>query len=512
MKKAISFLLMVVIITTVFAYTPSTEVAAKSKKEKAKTQTTATLSEEAAHFTIDTWKPTYSNWSKKEIEKADAKGTGKNLFDKYGDLYDLKLAKNQKFVNFACAIDEVTSGGYYGTLEDKGVVCKYLQDNIKTVADVWLYLTLARYSYNEDDLGNMGAAMQGWQTENSATINLLGNCGVCCHTATVVNYLLEGDYEETGFVTVHSTFGHQYAYVKDNGVYYFIDFTDYISSNGSNSDGKNYLLGVMNWKGNNWDGTDEKIREYHDYFDCYKDSICFWSGTSLDDPSATKAVLIHDTYAENNNRDHLDWNWNEENTSYIWATKYYAGMEGSNISFLVEDCNQSGKTLSDPDMIRIDGTSYKLEYLAVTHPEYTKYQTLYIDTTGKRYGSPFKEIAPIELRLVPFFCEVSPEAQIILDSRETYMERVQRQTKICQETHTFKFDLNDSSMTFGTSYHYNFSAFNKEIRIGSFWMYQGITDSGFYGCMNREQKNISHENFLKQLDIDDIYTIKLVKR
>ena len=76
MKKAISFLLMVVLITTVFAYTPSTEVAAKSKKKKAKTQTTAILSEEAAHFTIDTWKPTYSNWSKKEIEKADAKGTG----------------------------------------------------------------------------------------------------------------------------------------------------------------------------------------------------------------------------------------------------------------------------------------------------------------------------------------------------------------------------------------------------------------------------------------------------
>ena len=158
MKKALAFLMLLVLTFSVVVSAPEAESFAKAKKKKPKAETT--VSEEASRFTIKTWKPTYSNWSKSEIEKASTRGTGKNLFDKYGALYDLKLAKNKKFVNFLYSIDSVTDGGWYGVLEDnQNVICKYLQKNIKTVADQWLYFTLTRYSYNEDELGNAEAVL-----------------------------------------------------------------------------------------------------------------------------------------------------------------------------------------------------------------------------------------------------------------------------------------------------------------------------------------------------------------
>ncbi len=88
MKKLLSVLLTCVIIISVIATAPSTEASAK-KKKKTKAQTSATLSEEASRFTRDTWKPTYSDWSEKQIEKASDRGTGKNIFDKYGTFMGL---------------------------------------------------------------------------------------------------------------------------------------------------------------------------------------------------------------------------------------------------------------------------------------------------------------------------------------------------------------------------------------------------------------------------------------
>ncbi len=506
MKKALAFLMLLVLTFSVVAYAPEAESFAKAKKKKPKAETA--VSEEASRFTIKTWKPTYSNWSKSEIEKASTRGTGKNLFDKYGALYDLKLAKNKKFVNFLYSIDSVTGGGWYGVLEDnQDVICKYLQKNIKTVADLWLYFTLARYSYNEDELGNMGAAMQGWQTENSAKINILGNCGVCMHTAMVGNYLLEGDYEETGFVTVHSNSGHQYMYVKDKGVYYFIDFTDFTADNGQNGEAKYTLDRILEDRLN---GYDEKshIKEYKEFFDdTYKDRICFWSGTSLDDPSATKAVLIHDTMDEKNYRKDLDWNWTEENTSYIWATKYYAGMEGSNIAFLVEDCNRGAKTVKEENGLEYGGTKYKLSYLAIMHPEYTKYQTLYIDTTGKRMGSPFKEVAPVDIELVPFFCDLSPEAQAIVDSQETYMQRVYRQTKNGLDDHITIRDSDGRNSLMSLGYTRKFLPFNKEVRIGAFWAYERLLS-----YTSQVEDRMTLDQCLKEYGMEDYYGVKLIKR
>ena len=508
MKKLISILLTCVIVLSVIAASPSTEASAK-KKKKTKAKTTVTLTEEASCFTRDTWKPTYSDWTEKQIEKASDRGTGKNIFDKYGKIIDLPLAKDKEFVTVCATIKDTTSEGHYGYVEDRDdALVSYLQKKIRTVSDLWLYLTLTGYSYLEDDQGFMSSPNQGWNMQNDARINILDNCGVCCETAMIANYMLEGDYEETGFVTVHSSFGHQYIYVKDKGVYYFVDFTDYTSAKEMVGCTTEILRMTLDGDRRDWDHWKEQTKEFEDKYDTWKNKICFWSGSSLDDPSATKAALIHDTYEKNNNREELSWDWAEDNSGFIWAQRYYAGSNGSAVSWLM-DCANRGKddlkynlTWEDEKGKR---TTYRLEYLGVSLPEYTWYQVLYIDKGGRVFGSPFKELAPVELRLVPWFCDLSPEAQKIVDSTETYMQKMLRQTNFGTEGR-FKITLGDGSQNeLAPAYTYHYSPFNREIRIAAFLAYDNLLNR--YG-MNRGR--ISLENLLAKLDMD-FYGVGLIK-
>ena len=60
----------------------------------------------------------------------------------------------------------------------------------------------------------------------------LGNCGSC---ANLANYLLEGDYEEVGFMD-HAYFpgeggSHVYNYILHEGKYYIVDFSWYVFGN-----------------------------------------------------------------------------------------------------------------------------------------------------------------------------------------------------------------------------------------------------------------------------------------
>lgn len=59
----------------------------------------------------------------------------------------------------------------------------------------------------------------------------LGNCGSC---ANLANYMLEGDYEEVGYID-HTYYpgeggGHVYNYFLYEGKYYVVDFSHYLFS------------------------------------------------------------------------------------------------------------------------------------------------------------------------------------------------------------------------------------------------------------------------------------------
>ena len=104
-----------------------------------------------------------------------------------------------------------------------------------------------------------------------------------------------------------------------------------------------------------------------------------------------------------------------------------------------------------------------------------EWQVLYIDSKGIHKGSPYKELAPIELRLVPFYCDISPEAQKIVDSRESYTQKLLRQTTFGVDCPTFKYVISDNEWSImGRSYSAHFLPFNPEIRISAFMGYQKL--------------------------------------
>lgn len=204
----------------------------------------------------------------------------------------------------------------------------------------------------------------------------------------------------------------------------------------------------------------------------------------------------------------LSWDWTGDNTGCIWAQRYYAGSHGSAVSWLM-DCANRGRddlkynlTWEDEKGKR---TTYRLEYLGVSLPEYTWYQILYIDKGGRAFGSPFKELAPVELRLVPWFCDLSPEAQKIVDSTETYMEKMIRQTKFGTEGR-IKIELGDGSENeIAPSYNYHFTYMNREIRIAAYLAYDYLLNH-----FNMNRGRVSLENLLAKQNME-FYGVGLVK-
>jgi len=333
--------------------------------------------------------------------KAAKDSLGKSLFKKAYYESDFYNSKENQLM--CIDIKESTNWGTYGYCD---AYLDIIQDKIKTVEDLMAYFVMSNYQYDEDDRGYMGMARAGWGTKHSAKINLSANCGVCSHTASVAAYLLEDDYDEIGFVMINGRNGHEYNYVKQDGIYYFIDFTDFTSDNSK------YDI------------------EAEDVWSQWKDKICFWSGSSLNSASATKAALIHDTYdyAGGNCRSRLDLSFNEKNTGVIIAIKYYSGMEGAEINFMTDQSNQQ-QVYDDGKSIGFDnGDSYvtvnvkPAGYIGIAMPEKVDYQVLWINYTTNYCGAVWKELKPIPTKLVPYFITLPWD-------KESYIEKFKRQTK-----------------------------------------------------------------------------------
>jgi len=109
-----------------------------------------------------------------------------------------------------------------------------VRDAVKTAADLLMYMLAARTG----DCG--GCYCDEWDgyvwhtnfTAKDVMEQRLGNCGSC---ANLANYLLDGDYEEVGFINHAYYFGngggHVYNYILYEGQYYIVDYSSYIFSN-----------------------------------------------------------------------------------------------------------------------------------------------------------------------------------------------------------------------------------------------------------------------------------------
>ena len=106
-----------------------------------------------------------------------------------------------------------------------------VKEKVRTAADVLLYMMATKIiegsgCYCTDWDGNVWH----WNMSAEQIMNYReGNCGSC---ANLANYLLEGDYEEVGFID-HAyrpggDGGHIYNYILHEGKYYVVDFSWYM--------------------------------------------------------------------------------------------------------------------------------------------------------------------------------------------------------------------------------------------------------------------------------------------
>lgn len=108
------------------------------------------------------------------------------------------------------------------------------KEKVKTAADLLMYMMAAKIG----DVGMCNCDQWGeyvWHSNLTAREVMgrrLANCGA---SANLANYLLEGDYEEIGFIQ-HALYkgnggGHVYNYILHEGKYYIVDFSWYIFNN-----------------------------------------------------------------------------------------------------------------------------------------------------------------------------------------------------------------------------------------------------------------------------------------
>ena len=106
-----------------------------------------------------------------------------------------------------------------------------VKERVKTAADVLMYMLAAKIG---DCGGDRCSIIDGkeWHYNLNAFEVMeqrLANCGA---SANLANYLLEGDYEEIGFILhayqIGNGGGHVYNYIRYEGKYYIVDFSWFI--------------------------------------------------------------------------------------------------------------------------------------------------------------------------------------------------------------------------------------------------------------------------------------------
>ena len=115
-----------------------------------------------------------------------------------------------------------------------GAAPEVVRDKVKTAADVLMYMLAAKIAdSNGCKCTPVGGHTWHWNMSAKEVMEKkLGNCGSC---ANLANYLLDGDYEEVGFMDQAYYPGnggsHVYTYVCHQGKYYILDFSWYIFTN-----------------------------------------------------------------------------------------------------------------------------------------------------------------------------------------------------------------------------------------------------------------------------------------
>lgn len=104
---------------------------------------------------------------------------------------------------------------------------KNISKKIDTLYDSIRYHYLSGFKTLRSDHKDLAFEGVIWQHHKSGREALLTNEGDCSGNAVLIQYLLDGDYDETGFFSYNlkDGGGHVFNYIKQDNKYYFLDFT-----------------------------------------------------------------------------------------------------------------------------------------------------------------------------------------------------------------------------------------------------------------------------------------------
>ncbi|MBQ6479056.1 MAG: InlB B-repeat-containing protein [Erysipelotrichaceae bacterium] len=114
---------------------------------------------------------------------------------------------------------------------------------ITTLADAACYLQRAKFSFtnkglaNADifgpDVGNIGFSDDEFLYTIPGAESLLVNEGQCSSSTSLMEYLLQGDYDELGYIKIsQNNNGHAMIYILSGDKYYLVDPTEYVYRGG----------------------------------------------------------------------------------------------------------------------------------------------------------------------------------------------------------------------------------------------------------------------------------------
>lgn len=102
-----------------------------------------------------------------------------------------------------------------------------IRDSIHTVYDAVQYFYLSGFQGLNSDHHDIEKKGREWQIHKTGKEALLTNEGDCSGHASLMNYLIDGDYQESGYFLYSQANGngHVFNYVKQDSVYFFFDMT-----------------------------------------------------------------------------------------------------------------------------------------------------------------------------------------------------------------------------------------------------------------------------------------------
>lgn len=129
-------------------------------------------------------------------------------------------------------------------LADQHLTLEEAADKLHTAADASRFLQLSGFYFRDPDVNWLyddGVYTWSWVRTARFTYELM--YGTCGGIADLMNRLLEGDYDEQGYVQYIGA--HIFSYFKVGEYYCFCDFTDYVGfGSGKSYSGNQYFLGA----------------------------------------------------------------------------------------------------------------------------------------------------------------------------------------------------------------------------------------------------------------------------